>query len=60
MSSITAALGISQLNKIKKIISMRRNISENYTKKLEKIPSIEIVKEPKGVTHTFQFYNIRN
>jgi perosamine synthetase len=58
MSSITAALGISQLNKIKKIISMRRNISENYTKKLEKIPSIEIVKEPKGVTHTFQFYNI--
>ena len=37
---------------------MRRNISENYTKKLEKIPSIEIVKEPKGVTHTFQFYNI--
>ncbi len=58
MSSITAAIGISQLNKIKKIISLRRKLSKNYTKKLCKISSIEIPPEPKEVIHTYQFYNI--
>jgi len=58
MSSITAAIGISQLSKIKKIISMRRKLAKNYTKKLKNLSAIEVPQEPKEVFHTYQFYNI--
>ena len=37
MSSITAALGLSQLDKIEKIIDMRRKNAKYYQSKLKKI-----------------------
>ena len=58
MSSITAALGLSQLDKIKKIIAMRRNNARYYQSKLKKIKEITLQEEPPGFRHVYQFYPI--
>jgi len=58
MSSITAALGLSQLDKIKKIIAMRRNNAKYYQSKLKKIKEITLQEEPPGFRHVYQFYPI--
>ena len=47
MSSITAALAISQLSKLDKLISMRRQNSQYLSSKLSKIPGILIPTESK-------------
>ena len=59
MSSITAALGISQLNKLDKIIKMRQNNATYISERLKKIPSIKIPNPPSGYEHIFQMYSIR-
>ena len=56
MSSITAALGLSQLDKIKKIIDMRRKNAKYYQSKLKKIKEITLQEEPSGFRHVYQFY----
>ena len=45
MSSITAALGLSQLDKIEKIIDMRRKNAKYYQSKLKKIKEITLQEE---------------
>jgi dTDP-4-amino-4,6-dideoxygalactose transaminase len=37
MSNITAALGVAQLQKVDKIITMRRDLAQEYTEKLSKL-----------------------
>ena len=59
MSSITAALGISQLNKIEKLIKMRRNNAQFLSKKLKRHNQIILPLEPTNYRHVFQFYSIR-
>ena len=56
MSSMTAALGLSQLDKIKKIIDMRRKNAKYYQSKLKKIKEITLQEEPSGFRHVYQFY----
>ncbi len=59
MSSITAALGVSQMRKIGRIIDMRRRNSEYIGSKLSKIRGIELQNPPKGYFHVYQMYTIR-
>ena len=58
MSSITAALGLSQLDKIEKVIDMRRKNAKYYQSKLKKIKEITLQEEPPGFKHVYQFYPI--
>ena len=59
MSDVTAALGISQMEKVDKIISMRRKNAEFMTEKLSNIEGIITPKSPKDYFHVYQMYTIR-
>jgi dTDP-4-amino-4,6-dideoxygalactose transaminase len=59
MSNITAALGISQLKKVNKIIEMRRDNAAYINKKLSKIESVTIPNPSKDFFHVYQMYTIR-
>ena len=59
MSSITAALGFSQMKKLEKVIEMRRRNVEYLEGKLSKISSIELQNPPKGYFNVYQMYTIR-
>ena len=58
MSSITAALGLTQLNKLEKLISIRRRNAHFLNSHLKKIPTITVPNEPKNYKHVYQFYTI--
>ena len=53
-----AALGISQLNKIEKIIDLRRSKTKIYDNYLSKNPNIEVLPELDGFTNVYQLYSI--
>jgi len=59
MSTMTAALGISQIAKINKIIDIRRNIADIMTQKLSKIDEINVISPPPGHFSIYQMYTIR-
>ena len=59
MSTMTAALGIAQMEKIAKIISMRRENANYLTKGLSEIEGIETPKEPSGYFHLYQMYTVK-
>ena len=59
MPDIVAALGISQLNKVDKLIKMRRNNSKYMTKVLSGIKDITSPEFPDEVFHVYQEYAIR-
>lgn len=59
MANLLAALGISQLKKVDKLIRMRRKNAAYMTKKLSKIKEISIPKPPAGYCHVYQMYTIR-
>lgn len=60
MSNITAALGISQLRKVERIIKMRKIIAGLYTNLLsEKVPEISILAAPDGYMHVHQLFSVR-
>ena len=59
MSSITAALAISQLKKLDKMISLRRKNANLLSLKLAKYDKIRVPKEPRGYKHVYQLYSIR-
>ena len=58
MSSMTAALGVSQLNKLDKLISLRQNKAKFYHEKLKNIDQIQLPNIPSNFTHVFQLYSI--
>ncbi|RLF40832.1 MAG: DegT/DnrJ/EryC1/StrS family aminotransferase [Thermoplasmata archaeon] len=58
MSNITAALGITQLEKIDKIIEMRRENADYMNRNLFKIKAIKIPSPPKDYFHIYQMYSI--
>ncbi len=58
MSSMTAALAISQLNKIERLINMRRKNVQFLNSHLGKLSGIEVPREPKGYRHAYQLYSI--
>ncbi len=59
MPTILAALGISQLDKIDKVIDMRREKASYYNKKLSDISGIKVPTTPKEHLHVYQLYTIR-
>ncbi len=59
MSSITAALALSQLKKIHKIIQLRRNKAKYFNKSLSKIKGIKTPKEIDNHLHIYQLYTIQ-
>lgn len=59
ISTITAALGRSQLGKVEKIISQRKSDAKYYHKGLGKIgPEIHIPRVPDEYSHVYQLYSI--
>ncbi len=58
MSSITAALGISQLNKLDRIIKMRQDNASYLNSRLSKYEQISLPKAPSNSTHIYQMYSI--
>lgn len=59
MSSITAALALSQLRKIDKIIKMRRDKARYFNDRISKIKGIKIPTELENHFHVYQMYTIR-
>lgn len=59
MSTMTAALGIAQLDKIDEIIGMRRANAGYMTQKLSAIKQIHVPSVPQGYSHIYQLYTIR-
>jgi len=58
MSTITATIGLSQLNKIEKLINLRRKNAKTLNSKLKKISEITLPPEPKNFKHVYQLYSI--
>ena len=58
MSSITAALAISQLKKLDKLIQLRRCHAEFLSARLKKFSEITVPNEPEGYFHVYQLYSI--
>ncbi len=59
MSSITASLGIGQLQKLDKIIKMRKHNAEYLSRNLSKCSEIHVPIAPEGYEHIYQMYSIR-
>ena len=59
MSSMTAALGISQLNKLDKIIRMRQRNAEFISSRLSKHSQIKTPTAPEGCEHIYQMYTVK-
>ena len=59
LSTIQAALALSQLKKLDSIIEMRRQKANYLSNQLQKINGIQVPFIPEGSSHTFQFYTIR-
>jgi dTDP-4-amino-4,6-dideoxygalactose transaminase len=58
MPTMCAALGISQLNKIDKIIELRRQRGHFYDEKLKEISQIQVIPELDGHKTVYQLYSI--
>lgn len=59
MSDITAALGISQLNKIDKLVQMRRRRAARLTMALGRVKGVVPPRPPEGYYHIYQMYTLR-
>lgn len=59
MSDITAALGISQLRKIDRLIQMRRRNAASLTKALSTIRGVAPPRPPPDYYHIYQMYTVR-
>ena len=59
MSDITAALGIAQLEKIDRIIEIRRRNAEMLSNKLSRIAGIETPLPASNLFHIYQMYTIK-
>ena len=59
MPTMTAALGLSQLKKIDKVIKMRRDKAEYMTKKISKITEITLPTPLPDYFHVYQMYAIK-
>jgi len=59
MSSITAALGLSQLKKMEKIISMRQDCAAYLSSNLKKMDWIKVPEKSEKSKHVYQMYTIR-
>jgi perosamine synthetase len=59
MSNVTAALGISQLGKLDKVVEMRRRNAAYMSKSLSKLGVVEPPNPPKRFFHVYQMYTVK-
>ncbi|MHA2053412.1 MAG: DegT/DnrJ/EryC1/StrS family aminotransferase [Candidatus Hodarchaeales archaeon] len=59
MSNITAALGISQLKKVEKLIELRRKVAARLDKELSGISAVLCLPPSGSNYHVYQLYTIR-
>ena len=59
LSTITACLGITQLEKLDKIVKMRQEHANFLSERLSKHPQIQVPKASAEYTHIYQMYTIR-
>ena len=59
MPTMVAALGIAQMNKLDKVVEMRRKIAARLTSEFQNIDEVIPPEEPKGFRHIYQMYTIR-
>jgi perosamine synthetase len=59
MSSITAALGVSQMSKLKKIIKNRQEHARHISRGLSNIKGIQVPRSEENSKHIFQMYTIK-
>lgn len=59
MATMNAALGISQLNKINKIIKMRKEKANYYNDKLKDLDEVKLPIERQCQKHVYQMYTIQ-
>ncbi len=59
MSSISAALGISQIKKIDDLINKRREIAKYISSRLEQIDNLILTNELKDNFNVYQMYTLR-
>ncbi|MDH5378747.1 MAG: DegT/DnrJ/EryC1/StrS family aminotransferase, partial [Gammaproteobacteria bacterium] len=59
MSNITAAVGVSQLKKLEKVIKLRREKAEYLSRYLSRIDRVEPPNPPDGYYHVYQMYTVR-
>jgi perosamine synthetase len=59
MSSLTAALGVSQIKKIDDIIQIRREKAHYMTENLSGIEGVRVPDPPHSYYHVYQLYTIR-
>jgi len=59
MSNIIAALGVSQLEKLSRVIEMRRRNAAYMSKSLSNMSKIEPPNPPEGFFHVYQMYTVR-
>jgi len=59
MSTITAALGISQIQKLDQLINLRKQNANYITQRISKFPEIITPNAPEGHDHIYQMYTIR-
>jgi perosamine synthetase len=58
MSSITATLGISQIQKLDKLIKLRQENANYISSHLSKYEQIQTPKPPQNYEHIYQMYSI--
>jgi len=59
MSDINAALGISQLGKVDRIIDMRRRNAQQLSSRLSLIKEIDVPRPQRGFLNVYQMYTIK-
>jgi len=59
MPNILAALGMSQLGKVDRIIALRKKNAGHMSRRLQEIHEVTIPTPPKGYNHVYQMYTIR-
>jgi len=59
MCNIIAALGVSQLEKLSKVIEMRRRNAAYMSKSLSNLSKIAPPNSPEGFFHVYQMYTVR-
>ncbi|MFA4849321.1 MAG: DegT/DnrJ/EryC1/StrS family aminotransferase [Methanoregula sp.] len=62
ISSITAALGLAQMEKVGKILSIRKKDADYYSRQLKKLvppPLCKTMTPPAGYHHVYQLYSAR-
>lgn len=59
MSNINASLGLSQLDKVEEIISMRIKKAKYYINQLKRISEITLPYIPQNARHVFQLFSIQ-